>query len=234
MKKHNGQKFFRILVVMLVMLLAVSGTALTNAFTVQAAANTVVVDEAKGKKVTLQIYRNHAEDSTPFNCPNMLPGDSETGSYYLKVSHKGSITVHFHADIRDGYEKLAEVLKCKITLRDGTELYDGLMRDMPESINHELSQSGRKTSEIIYDITVYLDTSIGNEYMSKELYADFRWWVEEDAGDDSGELVPKLGDDSLSLIFLWIAMISLLVIIILLVTRLRRKNSEQGERNNER
>ncbi len=226
MKKCNGKKFFRILVVMLVMLLAISGTALTGAFAVQAAAGTVV-DEASGKKVTLKIYRNHAQDSTPFNAPNMLPGDSETRAYYVSVSCKGSVTVHFHADIDEGYEKLAEVLKCKITLRGGEELYDGLMRDMPESIDHVLTHSGKATSELIYDITVYLDTSVGNEYMAKELYADFRWWVEESAGDDSGELVPKLGDDTLSQVFLWIAVISLLVIIILLVTVILKKRADR-------
>ena len=129
---------------------------------------------------TISIYKNKAEDSEPFNAPNMFPGDSETKTYLVKVSHKGTVTVRFHADIRDGYEKLAEVLKCKVVMHDNNQtLYNGLMRDMPESLNYRISSEYNKTTKLTYDITVYLDTSVGNEYMNKELVADFRWWVED-------------------------------------------------------
>lgn len=142
-----------------------------------------VVDQADGENVTLKIYRNHAEDSTPFQVNNMFPGDSETKNYYLEVSYKGSVTVHLHADIRSGYEKLAEVLKCRVSIDDGTLLYDGLMRDMPQSISYALPNSKGTTETFVYNITVYLDTGVGNEYMSRELYADFRWWVNEDSSE---------------------------------------------------
>lgn len=132
----------------------------------------------------ITIYKNHAEDSEPFNCPNMFPGDSETKTYLVKVSHSGRITVRFRADIRKGYEKLAEVLKCKVLLREENKvLYDGLMVDMPESINHQISSISKAQTKLTYDITVYLETSVGNEYMGTELVADFRWWVEEKGSD---------------------------------------------------
>lgn len=166
-------------------------TASTSVSTVQLttlsyrtiSAKSTVVDQADGENVTLKIYRNHAEDSTPFQVNNMFPGDSETKNYYLEVSYKGSVTVHFHADIRSGYEKLAEVLKCRVSVQNGTLLYDGLMRDMPQSISYALPNSKGTTETFVYNITVYLDTSVGNEYMSRELYADFRWWVNEDSSE---------------------------------------------------
>ncbi len=142
-----------------------------------------IITSDRAKETVISIYKNHAEDSTPFNCSNMFPGDSETKTYLIEVSHKGTVTVRFHADIRAGYEKLAEVLKCKVTLHgENTHLYDGLMRDMPESINHRISSVFGKTTKLTYDITIYLDTSVGNAYMNKELIADFRWWVEESGG----------------------------------------------------
>ncbi len=150
-------------------------------------AGSTIVDQAEGETVTLQIYRFHAEDSTPFRVENMFPGDIESKSYYLEVSYKGSVTVCFHADIRSGYEKLAEVLKCRISLRDGTLFYDGLMRDMPQCIYHTLPETAGATKTFIYDISVYLDTSVGNEYMAKELRADFRWWVDEDNSEIPSE-----------------------------------------------
>ena len=324
MKKETGQKSIRILIIVLVILLAVSGTALAGTVlyrhfyqpqgspavapdnvispdkeisasampvravtlshrtvnTVQAApmtvttlaatpktvrtvsAKSVVVDKAEGEEVTLKLYRNHVEDSTPFQVNNMFPGDAETKSYYLEVSYKGNLTVHFRADVRSGYEKLAEVLKCRVSLGNGTLLYDGLMKDMPDSIPYTLPYSSGTTETVIYDITAYLDTSVGNEYMAKELYADFRWWVNEDGGSsdepddptdpsnptdpsdptepskptepiepsEPGELIPpQTGDNSHFCIWFWIAMISLLINIILLLPKVLKRDREQED-----
>lgn len=173
MKKHLGDKPRRILSIALMLVLALG----TVVFPVQASS---AVDSAQGESVTLALYRGRAEDTTPFQVRNMFPGDRETRTYRLDVSYKGSLTVHFHADIRAGYEKLAEVLKCTVSIA-GVPFYDGLMRDMPQSIPYQLPESSGSTESIWYALTVYLDTSVGNDYMAKELYADFRWWVEESA-----------------------------------------------------
>lgn len=313
MKKQTGQKSIRILVIVLVILLAVSGTALAGTVlyrhfyqpqgspavvpdnvispekeisastmpvravtlshrtvnTIKAApmtvtamaatpmtvrtvsAKSIVVDKAEGEEVTLKLYRNHAEDSTPFQVNNMFPGDVGQKSYFLEVSYKGNLIVHFRADVRSGYEKLAEVLKCRVSLGDGTLLYDGLMKDMPNSIPYSLPYSNGTTETVVYEITAYLDTSVDNEYMAKELYADFRWWVNEDGGgsddsdnpddptdptepgtepDEPGVLIPpQTGDNSHFCIWLWIAMISLLINIILLLPKVLRKDREQED-----
>lgn len=143
---------------------------------------------AAGKETQLQLYRNHPGENLPFQAVNLLPGDSVSQTFRLQVSYSGSITVHFRADVRQGYEKLAEVLKCRVSLND-KEIYDGLMADMPESLSTTVKAPEK---ELEYRITAYLDTSVGNEYMSKELYADFRWWVEK---QDQGSLTPpKTGD----------------------------------------
>lgn len=147
----------------------------------------IVIEEAKGKNVTLKIYRNHAEASTPFYANNLFPGDEANESFEVQVSYKGSVVVHFHADLREGSEKLAEVLKCRITMTDGSLLYEGLIRDMPRSIDYPLPQSDGTTVNIIYDLNVYLDTSVGNEYQNKSLAADFRWWVDETETSESTE-----------------------------------------------
>ena len=148
-----------------------------------ALARTIVTSNS-AKETVISIYKNHADDSTPFNAPNMFPGDSETKTYLVEVSHRGTVTVRFRADIRPGYEKLAEVMKCRVAVEGvATPLYDGLMIEMPESINYSISSQRGTTTELTYKITVYLDTSVGNEYMNQKLVADFRWWVEESGGD---------------------------------------------------
>lgn len=172
------------------------------------------------KASAIALHNRKSEDNTPFQVTNMFPGDRETKYYCVKVSYKGDIVVRCHADIRTGYEKLAEVLKVKIRLLHTDEiLYDGLMRDMPKSLNYELYTTEKKQSELYYEISAYLDTSVGNEYQDKELIADLRWWVEEAENLDS----PQTGDDLY--IYLWFALAvgSLFVLIILLA--MRRKES---------
>lgn len=253
----------------------------------------------------IAIYKTHAEDAAPFRLTNMFPGDSQTKGYLVEVSHKGTVTVRFRANIREGYEKLAEVLKCRVELRDEKHpLYDGLMSDMPESINKRISSTFGTTTELTYDITVYLDTSVGNDYMNRELVADFCWWVLEEDSDttslpetettaaedstgphdttasdettdvddttasdettdaddstapddttehgdttgtddtdgttpDDGELIypPQTGDRAHFCIWYWIAMISLLVNIILLLPKQRKKSDKRdGSTSNE-
>ncbi len=148
------------------------------------ASQKTVIESDSTKDTVIRIYKRHAQDSTPFRLFNMFPGDSHTRSYFVEVSHKGTVTVRFRANILQGSEKLAEVLKCKIVIRgENKPLFDGLMRDMPSSLKHRVSALFNKTTELVYDVTVYLDTSVGNEYMDKALAADFCWWV-CDSGSD--------------------------------------------------
>lgn len=146
------------------------------------------------KAATIELYNKQAEENTPFQVGNMFPGDSETKYFRVRVSYHDKITVHYKATVRPGYEKLAEVLKVRVRLlTTGEMLYDGLMRDMPESLTHKLASKKSTTDELYYEITAYLDTSVGNDYQNKDLIADFKWWVEETGNlDDS----PQTGDTS--------------------------------------
>lgn len=180
--------------------------------------------DADRKKITIALHSRQPEDNTPFQAANMFPGDAETKNYTLRVSHFGDVTVRFHADIQAGSEKLAEVLMVRIRLlTTGETLYDGLMRDMPASLNHKLSAAGSTVSDLDYEITAYLDTGVGNEYQNKTLLADFRWWVEEEENLDP----PKTGDRSPIVICAVIAVVSLAAIVFLLIWR--RKETRDHE-----
>lgn len=199
----------------------------------------IVVNQTKGNDIVLSLYQGHADDSTPFYADNMFPGDTLQKTYHVQVSYKGTVTLYFRADIRKGYEKLAEAMKCRIVYPNGKSAYDGLMRDMPTELSYSLTQSSGATVEVSYDITVYLDTSVGNDYMDKELIADLRWWVDEKndkpsssggSGSGSGQLIPpKTGDNSQ--IFLWIVIVafSLLIVIALLILKKRKREENADE-----
>lgn len=176
------------------------------------------------KAATVELYNKQPEENTPFQVGNMFPGDSETKYFRVRVSYHDTITVHYKATVRPGYEKLAEVLKVRIRLLSaGETMYDGLMRDMPESLTHKLASKKSATDELYYEITAYLDTSVGNDYQNKDLIADFKWWGEETGNlDDS----PQTGDTSNILLWAVLAAGSLGMIIILLVTRRRKEDEE--------
>lgn len=176
------------------------------------------------KAATIELYNKQPEENTAFTVGNMFPGDSETKYFRVQVSYHDKITVHYKATVRPGYEKLAEVLKVRVNLLStGETMYDGLMRDMPESLTHKLASKKSTTDELYYEITAYLDTSVGNDYQNKDLIADFKWWVEETGNlDDS----PQTGDTSNILLWAVLAAGSLSMMILLLVTRRRKEDEE--------
>lgn len=199
---------------------------------------TSVVKQDSEGDIALKIFRRHAEDSTRFYAANLFPGDTVKKDYLLQVSYKGTVTVNFRTEIKKGYEKLAEVLQCRVKISGGEELYDGLLKDMPQMLAYVLPKSSGETKELQYEIEIYLDTFVGNEYMNQELIADFVWWVNVDSekktensqdtssiisGEDpeedlaGGLIRPKTGDDSS--VFLWISVagVSLVILILLLL-----------------
>ncbi len=177
--------------------------------------------------------------NTAFAVENMFPGDAETKDFTVKVNHKKPITLYYHADIRPGYEKLAEVMMVKIELPEKSiTLYDGLMRDMPSALEHQLTADEK---EVIYRITAYLDTSVGNDYQFQSLIADFRWWYEEETSGGSEDPDPtdpslpdvpdnpKTGDDSNITLYLTMMLGSLAALIFLLFLMKRKKEEEAHE-----
>lgn len=188
-----------------------------------AGSSTEPIGETAAKKEdALSLYRRHEEANRPFRAENLFPGDTETRLYSVRVSYHDTVTVRFHADIRPGSEKLAEVLRVRVALGEET-LYDGLMRDMPESLNRTLSSEQTAVEILDYEITAYLETSVGNDYMDRELTADFRWWVEE-----SGNLDPSPStSDRIPLYAAFGAAAAACGGGVLLIVRRRRKEEEK-------
>lgn len=173
--------------------------------------------------VSFSLYNKQPRENTSFRVGNMFPGDSETKYYRIKVSYKDKVTVNFKADVRPGYEKLAEVLNLRVKLLNTNEvMYDGKIADMPQSLAHKLVAPGSATDELYYEITAYIDTSVGNDYQNKDLTVDFKWWAEEpenlakspDTGDIIGLGLPAAAAGAC------------LVLLLLLVMRKRREEEE--------
>lgn len=175
------------------------------------------------KALSMTLHNKNPEDNQPFKAENLFPGDSVTKYFCIKVAHKGDITVRFRADVQRGGEKLAEVLMCRVKLMNENEiLYEGSVGAMPESIGKRLETSAPTENELYYELTFYLDTSVGNEYQNKTLKADLVWWVEEkDNLDDN----PTTGDDVMIPAVACITSGALLIFLVLY--RRRRRDTDE-------
>ena len=144
--------------------------------------------------------------------------------FRVKVSYKNTVNVRYHAQIRKGYEKLAEVLQIRVRLVETDEvLYEGSMKNMPEKINHLLNSTTETTDELCYEILTCLDTSVGNEYMNTKTIVDFRWWVEE----VENLISPKTGEYYRMLAIAILAGVSVTGALFFLI--LKRREEEKDE-----
>lgn len=200
---------------------------------------TVKVKSSAKKNVEekrIRLHKRNREENISFDVGNMFPGDKIEKNYCVQVSYQDKVTVHFEIDIDDGYEKLAEVLKCKVVLRTtGEKLYDGLVKDMPQSLDYTMKSSKKTTEELYYEITAYLDTSVGNEYQNKSLMADFMWWIEfeettksDTPAESSQATTPTKTGDTANL-YLWAGFASASLILLTFV-RVKRKKGEANDR----
>lgn len=174
--------------------------------------------------VALYLHNRNAGDNARFEVMNMFPGDVETKYFCVRVAHSETVTVKYRAEVREGYEILAEVLKCRITiLNTGEVLYDGLMKSMPASLDHAVVPQSGEDSELYYEITAYLETSVGNRHQNKRLIADFHWWVE-------GELdPPQTGDSMQPIIIICVMAVILLILVPLLIKRRREGDDDEQQ-----
>ena len=173
--------------------------------------------------VTISLYKRNSADNKQFNATNMFPGDVVTNNYCIRVSHNGDVKIYFDIDVKAGYEKLAEVMKCKVTLLSINKvIYEGLMKDMPDSVC-QVTSDRETTTDLYYEIKAYLDTSVGNEYQNQKLVADFEWWVEN---RENLTTAPDTGD--ISNTYLWAGIMAASAIGLIILVFYRKKEEANG------
>ncbi len=182
---------------------------------------------ASKEEATIELYGLRSEENAAFQVGNMFPGDSETKNYRVRVSYRDQVTVHFRLAVRQGYEKLAEVMKVRITLpATGEVVYDGLMRGATDGFSQQLSSENYTADELQYEVTAYLDTNVGNEYQNQDLIADLTWSV-EGTGNLAPIPLPATGDPMTFLPVVCLAFVLAAIFALCISFRIRKG----GERN---
>ncbi len=203
----------------------------------------------QGQSGTVSLYRGNAMDGERFAVDGMLPGDSFSYTYDVDVSFRNSVMMSMKINVRDGYEKLAEVLKFKVeNLTDDATLYDGTAKDLPAKWDKVLSTAAAEgeTVRTTYAITAYLDKSVGNDYQNLSLVADFTWEVADyepgnqggdegsneggnEGGNENDNLIPSspaTGENALKILIITSTALGLLLIIMIMVRKILVKDQE--------
>ena len=174
----------------------------------------------------LELYKTKPEDNEKFEVKNMLPGDTVTGYFCVRVNHGEALDLYFSADVTGQTKQLGDVLEIKVT-RVGE---DTALCDLPFSeadgkeYKTRVAENGSGVTDVYYRIDVSLDTSVGNEYQAAGLTADFKWFVK----DESGLVSPGTGDTSITVLWALLAASSAALIILLPVYRKGDKKREKA------
>lgn len=130
----------------------------------------------------LTLFAGRPDANRPFAVQNMLPGDSETRYFCVRAHHDAPLTLFFKADVTEETKKLADVLRIRVTnLTTGEVLCDAPFREIDgRAFSAQLGANAANSTDVCYQIDVYLDTSVGNAYQTARLEADFSWYVEND------------------------------------------------------
>lgn len=174
----------------------------------------------------LELYKTKPEDNEKFEVKNMLPGDTVTRYFCVRVNHGEALDLYFTADITGQTKQLGDVLEIKVT-RVGE---DTALCDLPFSeadgreYKTSVAENGGGVTDVYYRIDVSLDTSVGNEYQAAMLKANFSWYVKDEGGLTPP---PQTGDTTNLVLWIVLAASSLLLILLLLLGR-RRKEARHG------
>lgn len=183
---------------------------------------------SNAEAAVLELYQGRPGDNVKFEVGNMLPGDSVTKYFCVKVNHDADITLLFNAEVTGQSQNLGDVLHIKVTHLDtGTVLCDAPFSQVDrQEFSELLKQNAQNETIAYYQIDVSVDTSAGNEYQGAALTADFNWYVNE---NEEGTLTPpKTGDTTNIVLWAVLAVSAAGVLILLLKSRKGEKDYDHA------
>ncbi len=183
------------------------------------------VGSDKPAAVKLELYEGRPGDNQRFEVKNMLPGDIETRYFCVKAYHSRDIDLFFKANVTEQTKNLGGVLHIKVTHLDtGKVLCDAPLAEVNgREFSELLKSNAEKAATAYYQIDVSLDSTIGNEYQTAQLKADFHWYVK-----DEGSLTPPQTGVDFNLA-LWITLAgSSLLLLLLLAFQCRKEDGRHA------
>lgn len=184
-----------------------------------------ITDKLQAAK--LELYQGKPGDNQKFEVSNMLPGDSVTQYFCVKVYHNANITLFFNTEVTEETKNLGDALHIKVThMETGKVLCDAPFSEIDgQDFSEFLAKNAQGETAAYYQINVFLDTSVGNEYQAAMLQADFEWYVKDEGGLTPP---PQTGDTTNLVLWTVLTLSSLLLLLLLLLTRRRKGDGQRG------
>lgn len=176
----------------------------------------------------LEFYKGQADCNRKFEVRNMVPGDVEIRYFCLRAYHTKPVTLVFESVVTEQTKNLGDVLDVVVTNSQTDEVIcKGTFNEINgKKFSRYLPETTAEYDTAFYKIQVSMDTSVGNDYQVARLLADFHWYIEE--GDEALDDAPQTGDSMNFMLWGAIIGISLILFILLFVTR--RKEEEENDR----
>ncbi len=175
----------------------------------------------------LEFYKGQADCNRKFEVRNMVPGDIEIRYFCVRAHHSQPVTLIFESVVTEQTRSLGDVLDVVVTnSQTGEVICKGTFNEINgKKFAKPLSPTPEGHNTVFYKIQVSMDTSVGNEYQVARLLADFHWYIEE--GDDGLDDLPQTGDSFNMMLWGIVISVSLLLFILLFVTR--RKEEDEND-----
>ncbi len=134
--------------------------------------------------IKISLYKGKDSDNRKFELKNILPGDIETRSFSLSISHKDKITIFFDIEVGEDKAALSEILIVKVSLPLREQpLYFGPLSQFPEGgVGITLGALEDGADIVSYTVEISMPESAGNEYSSATLEADLKWYAKDNSG----------------------------------------------------
>lgn len=128
------------------------------------------------------------EENWEFGGAGLLPGDSESKTYTVRLSHREDLMLAFSVQVSDDEKGLANALIIKVRdTENGQVICEEKLSEASQMVYPEkIPFNGSRERKIPYEITVTVDPAAGNEVQNASLKMCFRWSVlsvEEKEGD---------------------------------------------------
>ncbi len=142
--------------------------------------------QADAEAAYVELYQGHEGDNLPFEAAGLLPGDTVTQYFCVKVYHDADLPLYFEAAVTEETKNLGDALRIRVTDMDSEDV----LCDLPfseadgQAFSETLTAGAEGESTRYYQVDVYMDTSAGNEYQAAMLTADFHWYVNDEGGSD--------------------------------------------------
>ena len=128
-----------------------------------------------------------AEQIWEFGADGMLPGDSQSKTYTVKLTHEEALTMAFTVRAAGDAALLDSLLLTVTNTASGETVCADSLREATGKIYREsIAYSGSKNERLPYSITVTLDPAAGNAAQNTSLTLSFHWSILSAEGEEGG------------------------------------------------